>query len=364
MIGIDVGTKNIKVCRVEKKGEEFYEVYSVMEAVPDTGKEDREESTDKILSGAIKSAALRQSILKEKSTDNSVVVSLANPDMLIRLLELPVMPREELESTIKLQAERFIFSDLNDMDIDFHSMPPKIETAAADQEDSKLETEGVETQEPEAEAEENKMEVIFVAVPASMVDRQMQIVQDAGFNPVIMDINNLAMVNSYITFEPEAAQQAVILLDIGHTYTTFTILNNGRFCFTRNVKFGGRDLTEEIKKDMEVSLKKADELKKNPETWREIGLNMKGILRKKTPDLLEAVYKSIEYCKSQQLISGIDKMLLSGGTSFLHEIDDFFIDILGIQTERWNCFANIKLLKQKELGPYMSMALGLALRQV
>lgn len=325
IIGLDAGTKNIKVCRVDKKGDEFYDVYSAIEEIPDTVKGKK---GDKIISQVIKSM-----MGKDKFNTKTALTSLGNSEILVRRLSLPKMPREELRGTISLQAERLIYSDLEGMDMDFYILPSE---------------------------QENQMEVIFVAAPSNAVNRQMQIIQDAGIEPVIMDVDNMAMANCFLSFGGDSIGQAVVLLNIGHTKTCCTILNNSEFCFSKTIAFGGKNISAEIAKEMEIPAAKAEGLKKNPEQWDEVGLNIKTVLRKSTPDLLEAIYKSIEYCKSQQLVNRIDKMLLTGGSSYLQEIDKFFVEILGVDTQKWNPFADIKLLREKEIGQFMSVAMGLA----
>lgn len=327
MIGIDIGTKYVKICTAEKKGEEFYDILSVMKPIPSSGV-NQEKEISKIIKNVIKDNKIK---VKE------VAIAVGSPELIVRKLDLPIMPLEELKSTIKLQAERMIYADLNEMDIDFHAMPSEAN---------------------------NKMQVIFVAVPSGIVNKNMQIIQDASLDPMIMDINNLAFANCFLTFEANILEQTVILVDIGYANSNFIILNGGRFCFTGNVEFGSKNVVAEIKSEMEISESKAEELLKQTEKWKEIGLNIKGVYRKCTPDLLEAIYKSIEYCKSQHLVVTIDKMLMTGGGSLLPELDEFFSEILGVDTQRWNAFDKIKLLKDKRSGPYMSVALGLALRNL
>lgn len=323
MIGIDVGTKNIKLCCVEKKSEEFLDVYYDMEPLPQS-------PTAKDYSRIMKSM-----IKKAKVPKDEIITSVGDSEILIRKLDLPLMPKEELRSTIRLQAERLIYADLNEMDVDFHIRPGM---------------------------QENRMDVIFVAVPKAVVDKGMEVIQYAGLNPYVMDVDNLAMANSFLVFEPEAYEKTVILVNIGHVKTCFTILCRGEFCFARNVGFGGKDIAVQIMKEMKIPYEKAEELKESPAKWSEYGLNIKNILRKSMPDVLEALYKSIEYCRSQRLIDKVDKIYLSGGVSCLDGIDAFLKSILDIEAEKWNSLRNIKLLRKKEQGEYMSVVLGIALR--
>lgn len=328
MIGIDIGTKNINICRVEKKGDDFFDIVTAMEKVPVAPVED-EKAKNKLVSQKIK-FMMKENKLKTQFA----ITSLGSPEVIVRKLDFPVMPRSEINSTIKLQAEKYIYTDLNEMDIDFHI----------------------------SKEDESGMDVIFVAAPRAIVNERMQIIQDAGYEPCIMDIDNLALANSYLAFAENPYKDTIILADIGHTKTCFTILSEGKFCFTRSIAFGGKEITSEIQSEMEISFEKAEVLKEHSERWGEVGLNITKVLRKCSPDLLESIYKSVEYCKSQGLIEGVDRMLMTGGTAHLHGLSEFLNGILGIEATVWNPFDDIKLIQNKESGVFMSIALGLALR--
>jgi type IV pilus assembly protein PilM len=320
MIAVDVGTRYVKICRLDKKGNDFDAKLFL--------KEIRDDDTPlNIIKDYIKSENLK---------NENVITSVGDSRALVRKLELPEMPAAELKSTIKLQAERMIYADLNDMDMDYHLLDSE---------------------------QKNMMEILLVAVPRALVNERMSLIQNTGLNPVVVEIDNLAQANSFLTFEPEAAEQKVVLLDIGHSKSCFTILNKGKFCFTRNVDFGGQNITEVIAKDLQIPETNAEELKKLPEKWSSVGLNIKNILRKSLPDLLEAIYKSIEYCRSQHLIDELDKILITGGTANLNHIDDFFVEILGMEIERWNPLNYIASANEKEKGLNTAIALGMALRK-
>ncbi len=329
MLGIDIGSKNIKICKADKGSNGVYDILTVMLDIPQAS---NDKEHDKVVSSVIKTT------IKEKGfNDKNAVVAIGNSEIIVRKLDFPSMPREELDNTVRLQAERFIYSDLNEMDIDYYV---------------------------EEKSDNSGMNVIFVAVPKGIVDRQMRLIQNSGLEPVIMDIDNMAMSNCFLAFGENPSEGTVLLMNIGHSKTCFTVFDRGSFCFTRNVQFGGKDIGIAIGNELEIPLEKAEELKMNPSEWTELGLNMKNVLRKCSPDLLEAVYRSIEYCKSQQLITRIDKILLTGGVACLQEIDEFFSGILGVDTIVWDPFSSIGTAENKDRGYFMGIALGLAIRDI
>jgi type IV pilus assembly protein PilM len=180
-----------------------------------------------------------------------------------------------------------------------------------------------------------------------------------------MDIDNLALVNCFLAFEPEPEKESVVLLDVGHTYTNISVLDSGQLRFIRNVAFGGKDISQEISNSYGMYFEMAEEIKKRPQLWGEIGLNMKNILKKSASELLEAIYRSIEYCMGRKKLLNVDKILLTGGTSSLQGFDSFVSDVLGIPTVKWNPIAHISTTGEcrKEQGQFLGVSLGLAIRE-
>lgn len=322
MIGLDIGTRFIKMCEAQKKDGEYRIVSAVMEPVPEKGD----------ISQEIKSIFERN-----KFSTKTTAISVGGDKVLVHMFDFPNLSDEELKSAIKLAAEQEVSYDLDTMDTDFQVIPSK---------------------------KKSEKKVLYAAAPKEIVDRKIQIVQSANLDPVIMDIDNLASINCFLTFFSDAVEQTVMLVNVGHVHTNISILQNGKVKFAKNIKFGGIDISLKIEKELKVSFEEAEKIKKLPEEWQAKRLNIKNVLTKSTPDLLEAIYKSIEYCKSQKIFLEVDRVFLTGGTSCLEGLENFISEILGIKIQNWNPFLNIKGENKKELGQFMDIALGLSIRRL
>ena len=60
------------------------------------------------------------------------------------------------------------------------------------------------------------------------------------------------------------------------------------------------------------------------------------------PDLLEAIYRSIEYCLNRNAMLSTDKILLTGGTSYLKDLGSFVEEVLDIPTSTWNPISDLE----------------------
>ncbi|MFW6172834.1 MAG: type IV pilus assembly protein PilM [Elusimicrobiota bacterium] len=328
MLGLDIGSKYIKICQIEKRAGRLYDIYSAVEKVPVSESDSNYEDA---LARKIKSM-----FKKNNFSDTEVASCISDPQILIRKLEMPMMPREELEGAVELEAQRLIYSDLSSMDTDFQIL---------------------------SDEESAKNKVLFVAVPEEMVNSRIRIIQKAGFEPSIIDADNLAAANYYLENEPDSADRKIMILNIGHKITNLTVLYEGNFGYSKSLSFGGDNITKEIEQEFKIPYVRAEEIKEDPAIWKESGLNIKNVLRKTTPDLLESIYRAIEYCRSKKMFRNLDKILITGGTSYLKGLDAFIQEILGVKIEVWNPLMNIEMCSEKELGQFMSSSIGMAVRK-
>jgi type IV pilus assembly protein PilM len=332
MIGLDLGSKFIKICELERQDNQYRIVTSVIATNPSaSGKPSDEQQTKNRLRSVLGQVSLQ---------GRATALSLGGQQVLSRNFTFPSLNVKELEGAVKLEASQTVFSDLSNMCSDFQVL---------------------------GSSDDGKVEVLYVAAPKPLIDERMKMAEDAGLTPILMDIDNLALANCYLTFDPSAQKNAVVLLNVGNTQTNMCVIERGKLRFVRNVNFGGFNITKEISTVLGISQGKAENLKKRPDLWNNSGLNIKNILRKSMPDLLEGIYRSIEYCRSRKKLVNVDKILLTGGSCFTHGIEGFIYEVFGIDTERWNPLAFIEHTdlkdRQKEVGYYLAIALGLALRE-
>jgi type IV pilus assembly protein PilM len=328
MIGIDIGTKYIKLCEVQKKDKEYRIFSALMASNPLQGQQDPKQNGELIR--RIKMMAGEACL-----TTRRTATSIGGSQILARNFSLQGLTPDELKGAVRFEAEQSVSSDLNAMYTDFQVL---------------------------AKTDDDKSDVLFVGVPREIVDHQMQLLQSTGLETELMDIDNLALANCYLTFDPNAHEESVVLLNIGDRFTNLSVIDDGKLRFVRNIDFGGRDITLEIAHAFDLTEEIAEKLKKQPDLWPEIGLN---ILRKSMPNTMEAVYRSIEYCMSRKKLLNVDKILLTGGSASLHGLKGFISEVLGIYAETWNPFEHltIKGEVEKDKGLFFSIALGLALRK-
>jgi type IV pilus assembly protein PilM len=99
-----------------------------------------------IVDGAVMDAghvvsAIRELFAKVSVKVKNVALSVSAHSVIVKKINLPLMTEEELQESIKWEAEQFIPFDINDVNVDFHVL-----------------------QTPDAQREEGQMQVLLVAV--------------------------------------------------------------------------------------------------------------------------------------------------------------------------------------------------------
>ena len=331
MIGIDWGSKFIKACRVSAKTDGRYIVYASMISADDKNG-DREESP-LLLKNKVKTL-LRQMRIK----NNDASLSAGGISLLARDFSLPKMAAENVGGAVMIEAENSIFETLDDMYCDYEVLSDAGE----------------------------KMDILFIAYPKEQINHILDSFSQSELEILGITADNMALVNCFLTFdEKRALSSSIVLVNIGHEVSNIAIIDKGRLKFIRNVAFGGLDVTKEIASAYEVDVSTAELIKRQPELWESIGLNVRNILKKSSSNLLEAIFRSMEHSVSRQKIGKIDKILLTGGGAILRGIDDFVYETLGIATTKWNPLASDDIIGavDKEKGFFIPVALGLAVQK-
>ena len=106
----------------------------------------------------------------------------------------------------------------------------------------------------------------------------------------------------------------------------------------------------------------AEELKRRDDLRQQIAFNMKNILKKTLPGLVETIFMTIEHCVTRQFVISIDRIVVTGGGALTEGLDFFIEETLGIPTIKWNPLDNNKVVgySNKKAGFFLPVALGLA----
>jgi type IV pilus assembly protein PilM len=305
-----------------------------------------------IVDGAVMDAgrvvdALKDLLREQGVKVKDVVISVSGHSVIVKKINVPPMTEEELDESIKWEAEQYIPFDVNDVNLDFHILP------TADAADGK-----------------DTMTVILAAVKKDRLSEYTSLVTEAGLNPVVVDVDAFTLENVYGDAYGTMGSEVVALVNIGASVMNIHIVKGGNFSFTRDISTGGNRYTETIQRDLNVSYEAAERAKRgetvdgvNPDAVAEVISTMNG-------ELAAEIGRSFDYFRSTSTQETIDRVLLSGGTAKLGGLAPFLSERLGVPVELMDPFRHIKINPKTvdpemiaEVGPQASVVVGLATRR-
>lgn len=343
IVGLDIGSSSIKVveCVSRSKGVEL--VHLGRAQLP----------PEAIVQGAfLNSSAIVESIqeaLGQAGTKAScVAAAVAGHAVIVKKISLPEMTREELEESIRWEAEQYIPFDINEVNLDFQIL------------------DGSET--------EGQMDVLLVAAKKDLIDDYVHVITDAGLSPGVIDIAGFAVANAWSANYDTDPDDVVALVNIGAQVVNINILCGGVPAFTRDINTGGNAYTEEIQKALSVSWDEAERMKLggsgDEDTQEVVPEEVEQAMRSVTETLIGEISRSLDFFAATAAESRISRVFLSGGGSKVSGLDAAFQGKTNLPVERMDPFARIAPSARldaetlQELGPSLAVSVGLALRRM
>ncbi|MDO8600368.1 MAG: type IV pilus assembly protein PilM [bacterium] len=256
-----------------------------------------------VVSGEIKKPAELGKLLRDfrdadgkRVRDRFVVASLPEEKSFVRVIQLPKVKLQEVDSVIKWELEGNIPLALSELYFDYEVLDPVANHL-------------------------DHYDVLVTAFPKSLVDSYVAVLKHEGFVLVALELESQAISRAVI--EDPGGKEAVIIVDIGATHTGFIIFGGGSMIFTVSIEVGGKDFDEAIMKGLGVSQEEARNLKKN------IGLDRRfknGVLFEAMVPTLSVIMDEIKkqlwfYRDHAEHRHGIDpeirRIILSGGDANL-----------------------------------------------
>lgn len=349
IIGIDIGNYAVKfVCFVEDKKTITLKDWG---SLPLAIKADTQPDEKKaIISGEIKN------YLKKKGIEaRRAAASVSGNSVIVRYVKLPKLSHKELALTINVEAEPFIPFDINDVRLTYSILNDVTEEGEA------------------------KMETVLVAAKKESVQDKIDILEGAGLDPVIVDVDSFALEALYSRLVPAMDSSSVLFLNIGHKVTNLSIVTAGVTRVVRDIFVAGATFDKAIAKALKSDIAAASAAKKahallvsdeDKEAAIE-GFDKEGIIVSKAAsgvlkDLYTEVARSIDFYLSQGMDHSITKIMVSGGMANLGNISKFLAAEFKVPVEITNPLAFLAEQPKnipKDVLPSLAVAAGLALRR-
>jgi type IV pilus assembly protein PilM len=348
LVGLDIGSQSIKIAEIEHgKSGRILKNLGIVEISPDL----MEDDTIKDIQGI--SNLIKKLFKRLKIKEKKVAFSVGGYSIIVKRINVQTMTEEKLLETIHYEAEQYIPFDINDVNLDFQILG-------------------------ENENNKNQMNVLLVAAKKDLIDEYINLVETAGRQPSIIDVDAFALQNIYESsyFSPEDIinddeSETVALIDIGAGKTSLNILRGATSLFMRDISMGCDQITRQIAAQTDCSLDEAEQIK--------IGKLKNKISQEEHDDIISTfstewsteVRRAFDFFYSSFGESEISRIILSGGGAHVGALRDMLSAETSASVETINPFGNLIVNNSKfepafleKIAPQAAIALGLALRRV
>ncbi len=375
LIGMDIGSNVIKVLRLDLNEERPVITHFAMKDLPPEAIVDGEIMDRELVIQTIQDCAAEAEI-----PDEPVASAVAGRAVIVKKIVMDKMSEEDAREAIYWEAEQHVPFDIDDISLDFQVLQ---EDVGADQ-----------------------MELMLVAAKKDMILGQAELIRDAGFQPLVIDVASFANQNSWELlsprskfplaeeepldlpeesadddiegFEPEAGEapdldsvndEFVALVDVGGGVTNVHIVKDGVPYFTKDLPIGVSHFTEEFQKQLGLTWDTAQEVARGnlEDVDQELILD---IVRTVGAEIYKGLEPSLSYLKTAGEADGIDRIVLSGGGAHLPGLKDYLSEVYAIPSEVADPLAGLDFDPDlfgsedaEHLSPLLTVSIGLALRE-
>ncbi|MBI1335090.1 MAG: type IV pilus assembly protein PilM [Armatimonadetes bacterium] len=345
-VGVDIGYSSIRIVQVEKTAAgvrvtKFATVPTPPDSVRDGLVRDPEE-VGQAIKTAMKDAHIHAS---------TAVVAASGGAVFVRTVPFPKMTPQMLRESIKFEAGRYV--------------PGSIE-------DSYVEGEIL------GNLNETQMNVLLAAAPKDVVDGRIAACKVAGLDVRLVEIETFAAYRALLETDEakDTANKTYILVDIGATSTTVSVIENGVYVMLRSMPNAGNTLTEALKAAFKLEAVDAEAGKSaldmneflTPQGLENPPLK---VIAAHVDDLVRELRRSMNYLQTQNSeatqATNIDGMFLCGGGAKLKGLDQYLQAKLGIPVTTLGVFENPIITQTGAIsgtGVDLAVATGLAMRPV
>ena len=337
-IALDIGSTFIKLVKLKGSNKNYQLVKFGMVPLP----------PEVIVEGAVMDAgrvveAIKELLASQKVSTKEVVISVSGSSVIIKRVSVADMTDEELAESIKWEAEQYIPFSIDDVNVDFQ----KLGTGAV----------------------QGQADVLLVAVKKDKINDYVNLVKEAGLEPVVMDVDAFALANMYeLNYAIEEGTTA--LLNIGASVMNINILKDGVSIFTRDITVGGNRYTEALQRDFGFTYEDAEKVKRGDEVEGADQEQLSSVMSSVTDDIVAETQRSFEFFRSTTGSDKVSRVLVSGGCARIGNFITVLSGRLEVPVEVVDPFKKIKIDPKRfestviaESAPLCAVAVGLAIRR-
>ena len=275
-------------------------------------------------------------------------VAVGVTESLMRHVEMPRMPAEDMRLVLKMNAKNYLQQDLPNHVFDCFIIPPRPNAAVP------------EPGKPAAGPQKQK--VLVAGAKRQVMEDFQTAIKSAGLVADHIIPGLLGPVNAFEMAMPEIfSREVVALVDVGFKNSSIAILAEGELVLSRVVNIGGDRLTLGLAESMGISYAEAEGIKVG--MVNEVQPALESLL---TP-LGRELRASIDFFE-HQLDRPVSQVFVTGGSARSEVIVQALQNEMMVECKTWNptTFLQFELpphqaAEIEQVAPQLTVALGAAL---
>ena len=342
LVGLDIGSSCVKMVQVEAHNGSIRARSLGLVPLP----------ADAFLEGRLKKsepvvAAIQQLASHLRLKEKSVAASIPGYEVMIKKIGLPMMTEVELDNRMQAELGQYIPYNLEEVDVDYQVLD-------------------ISKDRP------NYMDVLLVAAKKESINDYVDIIRQAGLDPMVVDVDFFALGNAF-----EAThgldEDNVALLDIGASKAILNIIHRSVPLFTRGISIGGDQITAVIQERFNVSREEAEQAKLSGASEKFPVHELEEIFVGTVGNWVSEFKRAINFYYTNFPENRVGKIFLSGGSCRIPGLDKVFQENMDtdVEVKLFNPFKQLTYDARvfdsaylDYIGPQMAISLGLALRKI
>ncbi|MGA2028686.1 MAG: pilus assembly protein PilM [Verrucomicrobiota bacterium] len=341
MIAVDLGSRTTKAVLLERRGEVLVLTrYALLDAPVYEGK----------LSPELLAEHLRTVAGTLDTKIKFVTLAIGLDDAVVRQVELPQIPKDEMRMVVKNNTKGYLQQDLPRYVFDCHIFPPKP---------------GANLNETQKPGVIPKLKVLVAGAKEQSIAEFLTAIKEAGLVADHIVPGLIGPVNAFEMAMPQAfANESVALVDIGFKHSSICILDQGELILSRVVSIGGDRLTAGLADTMKITYGEAEGIKVGT------ALEAKSSIENQVVPLGRELRASLDFFENQY-DKPITQVYISGGSARSELIMETLHSQLVVECKTWSptTFLQLALSGQQavdieQVSPQLAVAIGAALAAI
>lgn len=260
--------------------------------------------------------------------ERRVILGISNQKVIVRLLTMPYMEKDDLKSAIQFQAQDNIPIPIEETILDYQVINDFTN-----------------------KDNERTVQVVLVAAQKEMIQNHISALEKAHLRPYVVDVSSFALSRSLLGKEAvvpddkelEKSAEAIGLVDIGESVTNISVVQNRTPLFSRVTPLGDNTFVKAISDAMAIQMDEASKLKDKigfpkqgakfteglKKSQLEKGEKVRGILATEAKKFIDEIKRSFDYGLGEAVTSEeLSELIISGAgaqnNNLLSYLDDAY----------------------------------------